>query len=157
MDDRLKRAADYFLQCKHWDEIRPTRIGAEILPHLFSLTIERDSKGRVSGLPIRFTGTALDQIFGRVLTGRRIDEFMHGPRGKDVIAGFSRCADERTAIWMRQIVRMKHDAPRSVEGVCVYVAPERVYGALLAGPMADPAAAASFTLKLLKAPCSSRA
>lgn len=153
MDDRLKRAADYLLKCKHWDEIRPTRIGPDVLPHLYSLNIERDAKGRASGLPIRFTGTALDQVFGRVLTGRRIGEFIHGPRGKDVLAGFMRSADERIALWMRQVVRIQRDAPRFVEGIAVHVAPERIYGALVTGPLADMAARTGFEQRVLTAPC----
>lgn len=152
MDDRLQRAADYFLQCADWKAVKPTKIGADILPHLIILGIERDVNGRASSLPVRFTGTGLDQAFGRPLAGRRLGEFVHGPRGQDVIRGFMACADDRRPIWMRQIVRLKGDAPRFVEGVVVHVGPERLYGALLMGQLADQALQSGFEIKDLSDP-----
>jgi hypothetical protein len=79
-------------------------------------------------LRIRLVGSALDEAFCRPLRGHTLEEFIHGPRGNEVIASFHHCADTSEPIWMRQVVQMRDRAPRFVEGVAIYLKPERIYG-----------------------------
>jgi hypothetical protein len=115
-----------------------------LLRHLFVLDIERDTSKRAAFLRIRLVGTALDEVFHRPLRGHTLEEFIHGPRGKEVIASFHHCADTRKPIWMRQIVRIQDKAPRFVEGVAIYLKPERIYGGLIVGEYAGSSATNSF-------------
>jgi hypothetical protein len=121
----------------------PASIGAKLLPHLFVLDIERGTPERTS-LRIRLVGSALDEAFRRPLKGHALEEFIHGPRGKEVIASFHHCADTREPIWMRQIVHVRDRAPRFVEGVAIYLKPERIYGGLIVGEYAKSPTADSF-------------
>ena len=58
---------------------------------------------------------------------------MHGPSSDDVIRTFHRCADTQRPAWMRQVVSFKEQSPRFVEGVAVYLTPDRIYGGLVMG------------------------
>ena len=85
------------------------------------------------------------------LKGRRLEEFIHGPRGKDVIGRFQHCANTREPVWMRQIVQLRDRPPRFVEGVAIYLQPERIYGGLIVGEAIDRAAAETFEHRILRA------
>jgi len=144
IDPRLRQIADQLMTLGDSAAFSPASIGAKLLPHLFVLDIERDTTKRTTSLRIRLVGTALDDVFHRPLRGRTLEEFIHGPRGKEVIASFHHCADTRQPIWMRQIVHIRDRAPRFVEGVAIYLKPERIYGGLLVGEYAGSSAADSF-------------
>ena len=144
IDPRLRQIADHLMTLGDSVVFSPASIGAKLLPHLFVLDIERDTTKRTASLRIRLVGTALDDVFHRPLRGRTLEEFIHGPRGKEVIASFHHCADTRQPIWMRQIVHIRDRAPRFVEGVAIYLKPERIYGGLLVGEYAGSSAADSF-------------
>ena len=144
MDARLRQIADYLLSHQRAHTIVPSTIGSKLLPHFFVLDVERAASGLAQNLRIRLTGTALDQIFGRPLVGRALEEFIHGPRGDKVIGGFHLCANKRTPTWMRQVVNLPNRVPRFVEGVAVFVEPERIYGGLIAGDVAGVFMAAGF-------------
>ena len=144
MDIRLRQIADHFLTLGDSAAFSPASIGAKLLPHLFVLEIERDIPQRTALLRIRLVGTGLDDVFRRPLRGHTLEEFIHGPRGNEVIASFHHCADTREPIWMRQIVHMRDRRPRSVEGVAIYLKPERIYGVLVVGEYAGSSAADSF-------------
>ena len=45
---------------------------------------------------------------------------------------------------MRQIVHVRDRAPRCVEGVAIYLKPERIYGGLIVGEYAQSPTAGSF-------------
>jgi hypothetical protein len=45
---------------------------------------------------------------------------------------------------MRQVAHIKDRAPRFVEGVAIYLKPERIYGALILGEYSDSSTAGSF-------------
>jgi hypothetical protein len=141
MDSRLRGIADYLLAQTSASTVDPHLIDPELLPHVFILDVERDVNVR---LRIRLAGTALDEVFRRPLTGHLLEEFIHGPRGADVIASFHHCARTREPLWMRQIVHMKERAPRFVEGVAVYLVPERIYGGLVIGELTFPGVEAGF-------------
>ena len=144
MDDRLGQISRYLLARSQVAEFNPATIGAKLLPHLFVLGIERDSTENVSGLRIHLAGTALDSIFRRPLKDHRLEEFIHGPRGSDVIDHFHHCANTREPVWMRQIVHLRDKPPRFVEGVAVYLEPERIYGGLVVGESIDSSAVENF-------------
>src|SRR5258708_6514610 len=133
IDPRLRQVADHLMTLGDSATFSPASIGAKLLPHLFVLDIERDTTKRTASLRIRLVGTALDDVFHRPLRGRTLEEFIHGPRGKEVIASFHHCADTRQPIWMRQIVHIRDRAPRFVEGVAIYLKPERIYGGVGVG------------------------
>jgi len=147
MDTRLRDISDYFLAQKDWSEIDPASIAPKLLPLLFILDIERSGSG--TELRIRLIGTAIDGVFRRPLKGHLLEEFIHGPRGKQVIESFHHCADAREPIWMRQVVPLKDGPPRFVEGVAVYVPPERIYGGLIIGEYALPSQQATFEREIL--------
>jgi hypothetical protein len=139
MDPKLRLIADYFAAAKDARAVNPRVIGAKLLPHIFILDIERDPGVR---LRVRMAGTDLDAALGRKLEGRYLEEFVHGPRGGEVIAGFHECATTQLPVWMRQMVHLPGRLPRYVEGVVCYLAPERLYGGLIIGDGQKDAVAA---------------
>jgi hypothetical protein len=151
MDERLDKIARYFLARRHASEVNPAAIGAKLLPYLFVLQTERDSKGALSGLRIRLVGTELDRAFARPLTGHMLEEFVHGPRGAVVIEAFHRCADTSEPVWMRQVVSVEGKPPRAAEGVVIALPPDRVYGGLIIGETLEEVAAGSFECQSLRA------
>lgn len=136
MDLRLRQIADHLLTLDESAAFNPASIGAKLLPHLFVLDIERDVSKRAAQLRIRLIGTAIDNVFRRPLQGHTLEEFIHGPRGNEVIASFHHCADTHEPLWMRQVVHIRNRAPRFVEGVAIYLKPERIYGGLIVGEFA---------------------
>lgn len=131
MDAKLRRLADYFLAARDAAAVNPKAIDPKLLPHIFILDVERGEPG--PRLRIRMTGTEFARVFGRPVDGHHLEEFIHGPRGADVMEGFHDCATSRTPVWMRQVVRLPDKAPRFVEGVAVYLEPARLYGGLVVG------------------------
>ncbi|MBI3676695.1 MAG: PAS domain-containing protein [Proteobacteria bacterium] len=150
MDTKLRRLADYFLSVRDAAAVDPKDIDPALLPHIFILDIERsDAAPR---LRVRMTGTEIGHLFGRALEGGYMEKFLHGPRGGDVIAGFHDCADTHVPVWMRQVVRLPQKAPRFVEGVAVYLEPDRIYGGLVVGEVSRETAIASFERENLAPP-----
>jgi hypothetical protein len=144
MDGRLREIADYLIGLKTSRDFSPGAIATRLLPHLFILDIERDAAGRAAALNIRLTGTGIDNALGRSLQGRKLEDYVHGPRGQDVIAAFYACGNDRTPIWMKQVGRMTGDPQRFVEGVAVHLPPDCIYGGLIVGEPAATSAPASF-------------
>ncbi len=132
MDFRLRQIADHLLTLKDSAAFNPASI-PKLLPHLFVLDVEGDLSKGTPSLRIRLVGTALDEVFHRPLRGHTLEEYIHGPRGSEVIASFHHCANSREAIWMRQVVHIRDKVPRFVEGVAVYLKPQRIYGGLVVG------------------------
>jgi hypothetical protein len=149
MDPRLKQIAAYFLARSHAAEFSPQSISPNLLPFLFVLEIERSAAAGVSALRVRLVGTALDRAFGRPLAGLALDSFIHGPRSDGVLQAFHHCATTQDPIWMRQVVHMRERLARFVEGVAVYLEPERLYGGVVVGRMPSRFAANSFEHKVL--------
>lgn len=135
MDSRLRELAGQLMAEAKAAALDPSRIDAKLLPYLFVLEAERRPSGDLSALRVRLTGTSLDQMFGRPLQGRALEEFVHGPRGDRVLEGFHHCAEKREALWMRQVVEFKERAPRFVEGIAVPFASDRICGGLIAGEL----------------------
>ena len=133
MEQRLRKLADHLLSKRDAAEFDPKAVGVDILPHLFVLEIEPSADS--VRLRVRLVGTALDAAFQRHLAGHYLEEYIHGPRGADVVEGFHHCATTREAIWMRQVVRIRDRRPRFVEGVGVHLAPDRIYGGLIIGEL----------------------
>jgi hypothetical protein len=150
LDSRLRQIADYFLAQKTVATIDPVAIGAKLLPHVFTLAIERDPASHALQLRIRLIGTAIDDAFGRPLKGHVLEEYIHGPRGAQVIDAFHHCAARQEPMWLRQIVQIPDKLPRFVEGVAIYIEPERIYGGLVFGEIADGPAQAGFESAALK-------
>ena len=136
MHRHLQGLATYLLTCKDASSVNPRDVDPKALPHFYILNIERDAAGKTSALRIRFTGTALDTAFRRKLLNCRLEDFVHGPRASEVLAGFHACADSGRALWMRQVVQFQDRLPRFVEGVAVRIPPERIYGGLYVGELA---------------------
>ena len=144
MQNQLERLVDYFRTLNTAADFSPTAVPTDLLPIVYVLDIEASPE--LLRLKIRLTGTALDIAFGRSVTGKYLEEFMHGPRGADVLAGFRQCAKAKNAIWMRQTVRIKDNLPRYVEGVAFYVVPDRIYGGLIVGELHSQVSDNSFEL-----------
>ena len=128
MDSRLGELARYFLSCASAADVVPGAIDPKLLPHVFVLEVEAGPRLRV-----RLAGTALDNAFHPGLVGCYMEDFIHGPRGEEVLRGFHDCATSHTPVWMRQVVRIKNKPPRFVEGIAVFLAPNRIFGGLLVG------------------------
>jgi hypothetical protein len=144
MDIRLRQIADHLMALRDSAAFKPTSIVAKLLPHLFILDIERDTAKGTPSLRIRLIGTAIDDVFRRPLKGHALEEYIHGPRGNEVIASFHHCANTHEPLWMRQVAHIRDRAPRFVEGVAIYLKPERIYGGLVVGEYADFSVAESF-------------
>jgi len=134
MDGKLLPISNYLATCQTSTDFNPMVI-AKSLQHVFVLDVERDGATGTTRFRIRLMGGALDTAFGRPLAGQYLESFIHGPRGGDVIKGFHDCADTGEPLWMRQIVEMKGQGPRFVEGVLFYLDPQRIYGGLLIGTL----------------------
>jgi len=145
MDSRLRQLADYLLSRKNAAEFYPASLSSEVLPLLYILQVEGPPEA--VRLRIRLAGRALDEAFGRSVAGHCLDEFIHGPRGADVLGAFHACATTHGPVWMRQVVHFRNKAPRFVEGIAVFLEPDRVYGGLVVGDAAT--AAGSFESRLL--------
>jgi hypothetical protein len=141
---QLRQIADYLLAQENAAAVNPSSIGTDLLPHLFVLDVERDPAKPGVQLRIRLVGTAIDQIFRRPLKGRFLEEFIHGPRAKQVVEAFHHCAETHEPLWLRQVVHLKDRLPRFVEGVVVYLDPERLYGGLIVGDATLQSAHGSF-------------
>jgi hypothetical protein len=140
LDPKLRKLADYFLAAKSAAAVSPKTIDPALLPHVFILDVEQGG----AALRVRLAGTEFDRIFGRALEGLYMESFLHGPRGKDVLAGFHDCAKTHAPVWMRQVVRLPQKPPRCVEGIAIYLAPARIYGGLMVGELAIDDSAPSF-------------
>jgi hypothetical protein len=149
MDPNLRGIADYLLTRKDAAAVYPAEINPDALPYMFVLEVVPDPELQ---LRIRLVGSALDRVFQRPLVGERLESFIHGPRGADVIASFHHCARTHEPVWMRQILKLKHRAPRFVEGVAVYLAPQRIYGGLAFGEYLLPDASPAFERAILRQP-----
>jgi hypothetical protein len=149
MDSRLQRLADLFVAYRSAAEVNPRDIDATLLPHVYVLDVESGSSSASTRLRVRLIGTALSAAFGRPLTGLYLEDFVHGPRAADVLAGFRDCAENDERVWMRQVVRIKDRAPRFVEGVAIPLAPARIYGGLLVGEFVENSGAMPFERKSL--------
>jgi hypothetical protein len=142
MDPRLVQLADYLLSRKNAAEFYPASLRSEVLPLLYILQVEgRDGAVR---LRIRLAGRALDDAFGRSVAGHYLDEFIHGPRGRDVLGAFEICAVKHEPVWMRQVVRLRDRLPRFVEGIAVFLEPDRIYGGLVVGELLENVEDGSF-------------
>jgi len=149
MDSRLRQLADQLFVQSDSGVIRPAAIANNLLPHLFILDIETIDANPPLQLRIRLTGTAVDQIFGKPIVGHLLEEFVHGPRGDQVISGFHNCAKTHEPIWMRQNVHIQGKAPRFVEGIAIHLAPSRIVGGLLAGLVSTHSIGSTFERELL--------
>ena len=133
MELRLRRLAEHLRSRSRVTDFSPAAVDPDLWPHLFVLDVERG--GDPIRLRIRLVGTALDQAFQQPLAGRHLEDFIHGPRGGDVLEGFHQCATSHEPIWMRQVVRIRGHLPRFVEGIAFYLDPDRVYGGLIVGEL----------------------
>ena len=133
MDRRLKRLADHLRGKRRVTEFSADAVEAELAPHLFSLEIEPCFD--LVRLKIEAVGAAFDDAFHRPLVGHYLEDFIHGPRGADVVEAFHQCAVTRQPTWMRQVVRIRGHHPRFVEGIAVYLEPARLVGGLIIGEL----------------------
>jgi hypothetical protein len=152
MDTRWRQIADHLLSKTWAGEFDPASISAKLLPDIFVLDVQRDSTGKTSHLRIRLVGTAIDQIFNRPLEGHAMEEYIHGPRGDDVLKALHHCADTREPVWMRQVVHIRDRVPRFVEGGAIYLQPERIYGGLVVGEVVGLSVAEGFERSKLTPP-----
>jgi hypothetical protein len=142
MDQRLRRLGEQLRSKHRVAEFSPAAVDPDLLPHLFVLDIEPCLD--LVRLKIRLVGTALDQAFQRPLSGHYLEDYIHGPRGADVVEGFHLCATSKQPVWMRQVVRIREHLPRFVEGIAFYLDPARVYGGLIVGELPTDVSEGSF-------------
>ena len=152
MDEKLRTLADYLLSCRSWVSVRPSSIGNQLLPSFFVLDIERIWPSMSIRLKVRVAGTRLDVSFGYNLKGCYWEDIIHGSCGGDVVSGFKECAEQSAPVWMRHVIQIRHDPPRNVEALAVYLAPDRIYGALLIGGLVDRSALSRFEIERLAVP-----
>lgn len=139
IDERLRRLTQHLLQCPSAQDFDPVTLDADLWQYLYVIDILTQQDRADVGLRIRLTGTALDTMIGRALGGERLEQVVRGPHSEKVLAGFQRCAVGREPVWMRQVVKIDKKAPRFIEGVAVYLDPERIYGGVVVGDV-SPAA-----------------
>jgi hypothetical protein len=142
MDHRLRRLSEELRSKRRVAEFSLAAVDTDVVPHLFVLDVE--PRLDLMRLRIRLVGTALDHAFRRQLNGLYLEDFIHGPRGADVVEGFHHCATTRQPIWMRQVVRIRNHLPRFVEGVAFYLDPNRLYGGLIVGELPTDVSEGSF-------------
>ena len=147
MESHLGRIADFLLAQSDATAVDAASINPQLLPYIYIIEVERDLNIR---LRVRLVGTALDKFFQRPVVGHLLEEFIHGPRGREVIASFHHCAKTQEPIWMRQVVCLPEQAPRFVEGVAVYLRPNRIYGGLAVGELTPSSAESNFERVSLK-------
>jgi hypothetical protein len=145
----LARLAHYLAARPARSQIDPVDMAPDLLPNLFVLVVEPAAAANAPRMRIRLTGTALDRAFGRCLKGSFLEDFLHGPRSADVLAGFRHCADGGEAVWMRQVVKIGDRVPRFVEGVAFPVDPDLIYGGLAFGEAAGIDIRDGFELRTL--------
>lgn len=143
----LQRLAELLRKVGSASEFLPNAVPSELLPYVYVLDIEGTAE--LPKLKVRLTGTALDRAFGRSVTGHYLESFIHGPRGGEVLNGFHLCARDKLRVWMRQIVRIRDNLPRFVEGIAFYVEPKRIYGGLVIGDLQGDVPDGSFEIKQL--------
>ena len=134
MNGTLAELAKYLLSCRVREDFKPMSIPA-LLKQVYILDVERGPNAHGTKFRIKLTGTGLDSIFGRAVSGRYLDEFIHGPRGAEVLAAYQQCAQDRAPCWMRQLVNIGNSPTRYVEGIMVYLDPQLIYGGLVAGKL----------------------
>lgn len=142
MDQRLRRLGEQLRSKRRVAEFSPATVDPDLLPHLFVLDVEPCLD--LVKLKIRLVGTALDQAFQRPLGGHYLEDFIHGPRGADVVETFHLCAATHQPVWMRQVVRIRQHLPRFVEGIVFYLEPARLYGGLVVGELSTDVREGSF-------------
>lgn len=143
------RIADHLAGLRHRSDVDPVLIDPDLLPHLFLLDVLWEAGSAVPRLRIRLTGTALDQALGRALKGRHLEDFMHGPRSADVLDAFRLCARNHAPVWMRQIVEIRNQPARYVEGVAYPLEPNVLCGGLVMGEITSKNPASSFERRFL--------
>jgi hypothetical protein len=132
MNPILREIADFMSNHNSGSAIDPLSVRPSLLPYLYILEAQKDDSGRPH-LRVRLTGTALDRAFGRSLRGRHMEDFLHGPSSREVLAGFHACARDHAPLWMRQVVEIRDGPARYVEGVAFFVEPNLIYGGLVLG------------------------
>jgi hypothetical protein len=136
MHRTLGELSKVLLNCKEAADFDP-RAHISVLPHVYILDVENAGDAPPL-LKVRLSGTALDQFFQRTTKGHYLHEYIHGPRGDDVLASFRSCAVARNALWLRQVVQIGEKPARFVEGIAIWLAPDRIYGGLVSGALAGP-------------------
>ena len=149
MHSVLRRIAAYMAARTHRSAIDPTDIDPDLLPHLFLIDVLCESGSATPRLRVRLTGTALDLAFGRSVKGRSLEEFLHGPRSAEVLDTFYACARDHAPVWMRQIVEIRNQPARYVEGVVYHLDPNAICGGLIVGEMTTASPASSFERRFL--------
>ncbi|MEQ1754944.1 MAG: PAS domain-containing protein [Micropepsaceae bacterium] len=84
MNPTLTELARYLTSCNTREDFKPMAIPA-LLRHVYVLDIETDEGSGTPLFKIKLTGTSLDTIFGRALSGRHLHEFVHGPKAAEVM------------------------------------------------------------------------
>ena len=131
IDPRLCFLADYFMSLGHRREVDPAAIGTVLLPMVYMLRLEPQEGKSVRRMRVGLTGTMIDEAMNRPLRNRYLDDFIHGPRGADVLAAYLDCATTHTPFWMRQVGIYREGKRRFVEGIGVYLEPDCIYGGLV--------------------------
>ena len=72
-----------------------------IWPHLYLLDVVADGR-----LVVRVIGQGIRDIVGRPCVGLFVDEFMHGPRSRDVVQTYAACVRDGRAVCMSQCVML---------------------------------------------------
>ncbi len=90
------------------DQTRTDLAGFDVLnyappiwPHLYLLDATADGR-----LVVRVIGQGIRDIVGRPCVGLYLDEFMHGPRSRDVVRTYAACVRDGRAVRMSQCVML---------------------------------------------------
>ena len=82
-------------------------------PHLYLLDVTAADR-----LQVRLVGQHIRDMMGRRCQGHFMDEFLHGPRSRDVMATFAACVRDRRAARMSQSIILP-DRPVLLVTACV--------------------------------------
>ena len=83
----------------HLAEFDVLNYESALWPHLYLLDVTKDDR-----LKVRVMGQHIREVVGQSCTGRCLDEFMHGPKSRDVLGAYAACARDGLAVRMFQRV-----------------------------------------------------
>jgi hypothetical protein len=114
-DERLKGLYGYWV--KHWkgsklpgrQDIDPIAMGAAVLPLLLLTEVVR-GEGQAYRLRYRLVGSEIEARFNSRMTGRFIDELMHGQYLSYIVQLYADAIERRAAVYSESAYQQKTSA-----------------------------------------------
>ncbi len=119
------------MSLSHRREVDPGAIGTALLPIIYVLRLEQHAAKSEPQMRVSLTGTMIDDAMNQPLRNRYLGDFIHGPRGSDVMAAYLDCSATHRPFWMRQVGAYRNGKRRFIEGVGIFLEPDCIYGGLV--------------------------